>query len=199
MEVARQTVGKGTYTIYFDELVQAGTHSDYIDVAGEMVWDEQAQAYQYTITVTWQPNLGAPVIHLGEVGVRLPLDYSYQLGSAASFADNLSTGEPNEVLDSSGAYLLSWEFPPPCPSVSESNPVQTQKFYIAGEGDPESDYAWTVANRSDIGSVGEITGTLYEITATATRPEDGEITARIVANVMLDEETTYIITWQVLN
>ncbi len=199
MEVAIQTVEKGTYTVYFGELVQSGVHSDYLSVAGEVVWAEEAQAYQYTITVTWQPNLGAPVIHLGEVGVRLPPGYSYQTGSAAGFVDNLATGEPSEVLDSFGAYLLSWEFDPPYPSVSESNPVQTQMFYIAGEGDLEGDYTWVVANSGDIGAVGEITGTLYQITATATRPQDGETTARIVASVMLEEETTYIVTWQVLN
>jgi len=199
MEVTRQTVEEGAYTLYFGELVEAGIHSDYLSVDGEIVWHETAQAYRYTITVTWQSNLGAPIIHLEEVGARLPSGYSYQAGSAAGFAENLATGEPNEVLDSFGAVLLSWEFDPPYPSVSESDPVQTQVFYIAGEGSPEGDYTWAVASRGDIGLVGEITGTLYRIAAAATRPGDGETTTRVVASVMLTEETTYIVAWQVSN
>jgi len=47
--------------------------------------------------------------------------------------------------------------------------------------------------------VGEITGTSYRITATATRPEDGETTARIVAEAMIEGGTTYIFSWQILN
>jgi len=132
MEVAIQTEEKETYTLYFGEVVQAGQHSDYLSVNGTMVWDEEAEAYKYTITVNWEE--GAPTIHLTEVGVRLPLGYGYQPDSAAIFANNLSIAEPEEVLDSYGAYLLSWQFESPYPSVSGSNPKQTQTFYIAGEG-----------------------------------------------------------------
>ena len=197
MEVTVQTEGKGTYTLYLGELVQAGGHSDYLDVDGEIVWDEEAGAYKYIITVTWQPLPGAPVVHLEEVGARLPLGYSYQSESAADFADNLSTNEPDETLDALGAYLLNWELELPYPSVSEANPVQTQTFYITGEGSQEGHYAWVVANRDDVGAVGEITGASYKITATATRPGDGRTTAKIVAEVMI-AETTYIVSWQIL-
>jgi len=197
MEVTVQTEGKGTYTLYLGELVQTGGHSDYLDVDGEIVWDEEAGAYKYIITVTWQPLPGAPVIHLEEVGARLPLGYSYQSESAADFADNLSTNEPDETLDALGAYLLNWELELPYPSVSEANPVQTQTFYITGEGSQEGHYAWVVANRDDVGAVGEITGASYKITATATRPGDGRTTAKIVAEVMI-AETTYIVSWQIL-
>lgn len=195
--VAIQTEDNGIYSLYFGELVQAGQHSDYISVDGEMVWDEQAEAYKYTITVTWQG--GTPIIHLEEIGARLPPGYSYQAASAAGFAGNFSTGEPDEVLDSFGAYMLSWEFESPYPSVSETNPVQTQMFYIIGEGSQQGDYTWVVANRVDVGSVGEITGTFYKITATATRPENGEVTAEIMADVLIDGETTYISLWQISN
>lgn len=198
MGVAIQTENDGISTLYFGELVPAGQHSDYLSVDGEMVWDEQAGAYQYTISVTWQPHAETPVIHLEEVGVRLPLGYSYQSGSAASFAGNLSIDEPTVIVDGHGAYMLNWELGSPYPSVSEDDPVKTQTFYTTGEGSQEGDYTWVVANREDIGAVGEITGTLYRITATATHPENGEITAKIVADVMLEEETTHVIAWQVL-
>jgi hypothetical protein len=197
MQVAIQTEEKGTYTLYFGELIQPGEHNDYLDVDGEMIWDEEAEAYKYTITVIWQPESGVPVIHLRGIGARLPIGYSYQSGSAAGFVDNLSADEPDETVDSVGAYLLDWEFGTPEPSVSQSNPVQTQTFYITGEGSQEGDYVWVLASREDIGAIGEITGTSYGITATATRPGDGKTTAKIVADVMI-AETTYILSWQIL-
>ncbi len=200
MEVTMQTEEKGAYTLYLGELIQPGEHNDYLDVDGEMVWDEEAQAYKYIVTVTWQPEPGASTIHLVEVGARIPVGYSYQTGSTAGFAENLSTDEPDELIDALGAYLLNWELELPLPSVSEENPVQTQTFYITGEGSEEGHYAWVVANRDDIGAVGEITGASYRITATATRPESGETTAKIVAEAMIEDGgTIYILSWQISN
>jgi hypothetical protein len=199
MMVLIQTEEKGTYTLYLGELIEPGEHSDYLEVDGEIVWDEEAEAYKYTITVTWQPDSGTPVIHLEEIGARLPLDYSYQPWSAASFEENLSTDEPDETLDALGAYLLNWELGPPSPSVSENETVQTQIFYITGEGSQNGNYAWAVANRDDIGAAGEITGTSYKITTTAKRPENGETTAKIVADVMIEEGTAHILAWQISN
>jgi len=197
MEVAIQTEEKGIYTLYLGELILPGEHFDYLDVDGEMVWDGGAEAYEYTITVEWQPNEGYPVIHLEGVGARLPIGYSYQPGSAASFVDNLATDEPDETLDGIGAYLLNWDLDPPYSSVSENYTVETQVFYINGEGSQEGEYAWVLANRDDIGAVSEITGTSYKITATATRPGDGRTTAKIMADTIRGE-MTYIISWQVL-
>ena len=199
MAVFTQTEEKGTYTLYLGELIEPGEHSDYLEVDGEIVWDEEAEAYKYTVTVTWQPDSGTPVIHLEEIGARLPLDYSYQPGSAASFEENLSTDEPDETLDALGTYLLNWELGPPSPSVSENETVQTQIFYITGEGSQNGNYAWAVANRDDIGAAGEITGTSYKITTTAKRPENGETTAKIVADVMIEEGTAHILAWQISN
>lgn len=197
MEVALQSEELGTYTLYFGELIQTDGHINYLSVEGEMVWDGIAGAYKYTITIIWQPESGIPVIHLEEVGARIPLGYGYQSWSAASFAENLSTNEPDEVVDGAGAYMLNWMLESPYPSVSEDDPVQTQTFYITGEGSQEGDYAWVVANREDIGAVGEVSGTFYRITATATRYGDGETTAEIVADAVLADGTADIISWQV--
>jgi len=199
MEVTMQTEEKGIYTLYLGELVEPGEHNDYLDVAGEIVWDEEAEAYKYTITITWQAGGGDPVIHLGAIGVRLPIGYSYQSGSAALFVDNPSTDEPDETVDTLGAYLLNWELEEPKPSVSKNDPVETQTFYITGEGDLEGYYAWVVANREDIGAVSEITGSIYRITATAKRSGDDATTARIVADVIPGEATIYILSWQIAN
>ncbi|UCG10729.1 MAG: hypothetical protein JSW30_02575 [Dehalococcoidia bacterium] len=193
--VAIQTEDKGDYTFYLGEFISPGEHNEYLSVDGEITWDDEEGAYKYVITVVWEPDSGIPVIHLEEVGLRLPLGYSYQSGSAAGFAGNLSTDEPDETLDTLGAYLFNWELGTPAPSVSEGEPVKTQTFYITGSGDLEGDYTWVVADREDIGAVGEITGTSYRITATAIRPGDGKITARIVAEVMISEVTTYITSW----
>jgi len=199
MQVNIQTVDKGTYTVYFGELIEAGEHLDYLDVAGNITWDAGADAYKYTITITWQPNPGPPTIHLGEVGARIPVGYTYQTESAAAFAENLSTDEPDETLDSQGAYLLNWNLGTPAPSISEGQPVQTQIFYLDGEGSQEGYYAWVVADREDIGAVGEITGTSYRITATAICPETNETTAKIVAEAMIGDGETYITSWQINN
>ena len=198
MAVGMQTEEKGTYTLYLGEMIQPGEHDEYLDIDAEIVWDDDAEAYKYTVTVTWLPNPGAPVIHLTEVGARLPPGYSYETGSAALFAENLSTDEPDETVDGVGAYLLNWEFDTPLPSVSESEPVKTQTFYITGEGSQEGHYAWVVASRTDIGAVGEITGTSYRITTAASHPGSGETAARIVADVMISEGTIYILSWQIL-
>jgi len=195
MQVAIQTEEKGTYTLYLGELIQPGEHSDYLDVDGDMV-EEEPGVYKYTITVTLQHE---STIHLVEVGARIPVGYSYQSGSANSFAENLSTNddELTQTLDTSGAWLLNWDLSSSNPGVSQENPVQTQTFYITGEGSQEGHYGWVAANRQDVGLVGEITGTSYKITAMATRPGDGRTTAKIVADVMIGEGMTYIISWQV--
>ena len=199
MQVNLQTVDKGVYTVYLGELIEPGGHSEYLDVSGNITWDPGADAYKYTITVTWIPNPGPPTIHLGEVGARIPVGYTYQAGSAADFAENLSTDEPEETLDGQDAYLLNWDLGTPAPYVSGAQPVQTQIFYIDGTGNLEDYYSWVVADREDIGAVGEITGTAYRITARALCPETGETTATIVAEIMIGGGVTHITSWQIRN
>lgn len=199
MQVNIQTVDSGNYTLYLGEFIEPGAHSDYLDVTGNMTWDSGENAYKYTITITWQPNPGPPTIHLEGVGARIPIGYSYLDESAADFTENLSTGDPDEILDAQGAYLLNWVLSPPYPSVSASAPVQTQIFYITGAGEQEGHYAWVVASREDVGAVGEITGTSYEITATAIHPESNKTTAKIIAKAMIGGGNTHIISWQIHN
>lgn len=195
MEVAIQTEDKGAYTVYFGELVRAGSGSQDLSTSGEI--EPDGEAYKFTITVAREG--GSTVIHMTEVGARLPVNYSYQPDSAEGFANNLSRAEPDKVQDASGAWMLNWEFETPYPEVSVSEPVKTQTFYITGEGSQGDHYTWVVANRADIGEVGEITGELYIIRSTATQLQDGGITAEIVADVLIDGEVARIISWQVSN
>ncbi len=199
MSVSIQTENKGTYTLYFGELIETGVHNEYLDIQGQIVWDDTVGLYKYTITVTWLPNEGEPVIHLDSIGARLPLNYSYVEGSAADFGNNLSEDEPEIVLDSLGVEMVNWDFGTPMPSVSEHDPSATQTFYITGTDEQQGEYTWVVANRTDVGAVGEFTGGLYRITAVARRLEDNRAIARIVADVLINTEDTFIISWQTVN
>ncbi|MBA7708670.1 hypothetical protein ES703_117573 [subsurface metagenome] len=199
MQVAMQTEDKGPFTLaYYGEILGVhGTHFEYISIIGEIMWDEVAEAYKYTITVARQPETSGN-IKLEEVGARLPVGYEYVLDSAANFEENLSMDEPEDTLDQAGAHMLGWIFDEPRPELTEADPVATQIFYINGAGELRGDYCWVVAERSDVGVVGEVTGTLYRITATATRPGDGEITAKVIADAIHEDETgdIRIIFWQ---
>ncbi len=199
MQVDIQTIDKGTYTLYFGEFIDPGEHSDYLDVAANMSWDAGADAYKYTINVTWRADPGTPPIRLEEVGTRIPVGYTYRAGSAADFTENLSTDEPDETLDSQGAYLLNWVLGSPKPYISENETQKTQIFYITGSGGQDWYYAWVVANRDDVGAVGEINGTYYEITANATHPETNRTTAKITIDAILGGGNTHIISWRINN
>lgn len=203
MAVGIQTENLGIFTWYLGELIAiTDEHVEWLDVSGNIT-DLGGNVYQYTITVTWQTSAGEsgePPIKLAEIGARLPVGYSYQAGSAASFPGNLSLGEPTSPIqtDPYGAYLPNWVFGTPRPQVSATQPTRSQSFYITGTESLEDEYVWVVAEREDIGQVGEITGTRYKITATATRPEDGRTTAEIVADVIIkDDGKTNIVSWQI--
>ena len=199
MSVSIQTENKGEFTLYFGELIQPGVHNDYLDIASSVIWDEGVSAYKFTITTTWQPNEGEPVIHLEAIGTRLTPGYEYVDSSAALFAANLSQDEPDIILDSVGAQMVNWEFGTPAPKVSQTDPVATQTFYITGIGPQEGYYSWIVANRTDVGEVGEFSGTLYRITAIA-RQADNRAVARIAADALIDPlGEVYIIAWQTVN
>ena len=199
MEVSMSTDNQGTFTLCWGELVgvKPGVHVDWVDVDTEMVWDEVEAAYKYTITVTYQEVQGQGR-KLIEVGARIPVGYSYVPGSVLDFPDNLSTEDPPSDIDTDahGAYMLKWTLPKIV--ISDEYPEKTQAFYITGTGDTAGEYAWVAALSQDVGVVGEITGTRYKITAVATRPEDGRITARIVADVVIrDDGTMFIVSWQI--
>ncbi len=188
MQVTMTTVSKGTYTLIAGEWVPPNGHSDWLVVSSTMVWD--AGAYKYTITVTYQGEGQGKVT---EVGARLPIGYDYQAGSAALFGSNLSTAAPSNELDGDGAHLLTWTF-----GQITLSPTRTQIFYATGSGELSGDYAWAVLTRTDVGEVGELTGAFYIITATATRPQDGAVTAKVEANVMKSGSNVYITSWRIL-
>ena len=204
VEILAEDMGPYTLAYYGIILdVSPSEHYDWLTVEGQIEWDGEAEAYKYTITATRLEGYvgGCTLI---EVGARLPVGYSYDPGSAAG----MSPLEPEPIeQDVAGAYMIPWKFdsnpvtPPytPEPELTPEEPVAIQTFYITGEGDLVGDYTWVKASRSDIGAVGEVTGMLHRITATATRPGDGKIMATVKADVIWDEGTgeTRIILWQI--
>ncbi|MBI2829986.1 MAG: hypothetical protein HYX81_02375 [Chloroflexi bacterium] len=198
MNVTTQVESLGYYTLALDQLMQGNVHNPYLTVSGDIVWDATANAYLVTITVTYEPGGGEPIIHLEEIGARLPRDYAYQDGSEALFSDNLALEEPDKIVDSRGQLMVKWEFEEPRPSVSQNNPTRTQKFYITGGGNQHGNYRWVVAAREDIGLVGDISGNLYRITATAIPSGSSRASGKIVADALINGSTVYIVQWQVV-
>lgn len=197
MEVTIETVDMGEYALgLYDKVVEVeGAHNDYVVI--ESVIEGVGPVYQCTITVTRKESV-TKSIKLNEVGLRLPPGYAYQLGSAALpwSPPNLSEEEPDDTLDwTEEAHMLTWNELDAM--LKTDNPVVTQYFNVTGVGEPGGYYAWVVTNESDIGTVGEHTGKLYIITATATRPGDGEVTGRVVAEAILDQTAEiYVILWK---
>ncbi|MFC2011441.1 hypothetical protein ACFLUR_04040 [Chloroflexota bacterium] len=202
MAVGIETENKGTFTLYLGELIESSppqVNIHWIDVIGSIT-ELGGDVYQYTITVTWQPE-AAQVVYLEEVGARLPVGYSYQAGSAALYTENLSTSDPtsNEV-DQYGAYMPTWDLGSPAPGVSSDNTTAYQIFNITGTGSTSGHYACVEGQPNSVGPVGEIKGTRYRITATATRSGDGRTTAEIVSDIMIgDDETIDMNSWQITN
>jgi len=190
MNVSMVTTSLGEYTLVFGTLVPTSGHSDYLRVEGSIAWDASANAYKYIITVTKQNT--PSTVFINRIGACLPVGYGYVADSADSFSVNLSREEPEIIEDTNGADLLNWEF-----NNTRVNPVKTQSFYITGSGDLEGDYTWVVANRNDVGEVGEVTGSLYSVTATATEAGTGSVTAIIDAKIMIINGAAEVISWQI--
>ncbi|MDP3878931.1 MAG: hypothetical protein Q8Q07_01320, partial [Dehalococcoidales bacterium] len=72
MTVDIEAENTGYYTLIFGELIEPGEHNEFVDVTGELVWDDGAGDYRYTITITLQHD---STVHLNEIGVRLPDGY----------------------------------------------------------------------------------------------------------------------------
>ncbi len=197
MPVVIETVDKGTYTLYFGEMIAyEGSHIDWMTVTGNITPTEISGQYVYTVTVTRQPACVGNK-KLTEVGARLPVGYSYVAGSSAN-ASNLSIDDPTMPIatDISGAYLPTWTLPNV--AISAGSPVKTQSFLITGSGSQSGEYAWVKALSSDIGTIGEVSGTLYRITGTARRPTDNQTTAEIFTDVLIRSDgTVTVLSWKI--
>ncbi|MFC1920472.1 hypothetical protein ACFLYQ_01960 [Chloroflexota bacterium] len=196
MTVSMETGDGEEYTVVLGDVLEPGQHSDYIAITGNATWDDTAGAYKYVITVTSQHQ---STIHITDVGARLPPGYSYQEESAAISPENLSNEEPDITTDSVEAFLLNWEMAYPLPLVDPENPVETQTFYLSGNGSLEGEYAWLISNRGDIGGVGEITGVRYFIISEAAGETDDIVSARLEVDTIISGGVVYILSWQINN
>jgi len=198
MSVSILTEDMGTYTLYLDELIspEPGTHTDWLNVSGNITLVGGSTS-NYTISVN-RGEEASGNIKLVEIGAVLPLGYTYVTDSVDLFPENMSADNPTSTGNTSGgAQWLKWLWNPGQGPLITGN--HTQGFYIDGTGSTSGTYCWVVAQSSAIGTVGEITGTLYKITSIATRPVDGKTTATIVADVIIVGGQAYVISWQILN
>ena len=199
MAVGMEKLDLGTFTLYAGELSGGvGTNYDRLSVDGgaEVVGEDII----YTITLTRLEDFNTE-IKLNEVGASLPPGYEYVPGSAGG---DLSSYDPSSSgTTPSGAQWVKWEWPQEepwgdRPEIPKGEGVTvTHSFHITGTDSLEGDYAWAWSQTGAIGLVGEITGALYNITATATRPEDGRTTARIEAGIMIVGGDIEVLSWQI--
>jgi hypothetical protein len=200
MNVTMQTVydpdvNKGIYVLYRGDLVEATVHSDYVLMAsGNITWDAGANAYKYIIYVTKTVEAGQ--VKLEDVGALLPLGYSYKPNSAALFFENLSLEEPtNSTFSLAQMVDWTWEDEPEGLQITGTH-THTQTFYITGTGDLENYYAWAQANRNDVATVGEFTGKVYQITATASTGPN--VVSSVSALVMKTTTTVRLLYWKII-
>ena len=195
MAVGIETQNKGTRTLIltgWSPLSPGQTHPDYVGISKAVTWNGTAQAYNYTVTLTWNVQSGSPVVRVEELGIRIPAGFSYKSSPAPS---GMSTSAP--AIDG-GIFTWSWSGSGR-PTLAQNPGTLTQTFYITGSGDTGGSYAWIETGRADIGTVGEMTGTLYKITATAERPEGGRTMAEILVDMLMMGGTPYIVSWQITN
>ncbi|MFC2035967.1 hypothetical protein ACFLUJ_07615 [Chloroflexota bacterium] len=204
MEVGIQKEDLGTFTMYLGELTVPNAQYWKLNVSGNISWVEDNR-YKYVITVTSTAN---QTIYLEEVGARIPIGYNYEDNSTTR-SDNVTVPNPpppyNPVItqDEQEAKLLNWTWKNwhsnLRPNFANAGDVYTQTFYVTGTGSVGGAHAWVEGDPAIIGVVGEITGTRYRITATATRPENGRTTAEITAGIIVSEGTSTIMSWQISN
>lgn len=211
MNVEVVTNEEGTYTLYAGEFITLSNCAERIQIQSQIEDEPPAgdDIYKYTITV--QANEGSQGVCGGhimliELGTLLPAGYTYVGGSSVLYAgdDQLSINDPQEIWDGdSGAWILKWEWGGAGWQFTGEDPnapiTKYQRFRITGTESLEGYYSWIEAKRQNIGEVGEITGTVYTITATAS--QDGKNTARVTAEVLRKGvEHPYdieVVSWQV--
>lgn len=175
-------------TLYGIVIGSPGTHSDSMEVHGEMAYDEGLGAYLYTVTVI---NKVDSVIHLSEILVSLPQDFEYIAGSTGG---DFTTADPEIRGEPATGITLVWDFGSPRPAIEGAPDPEhgvyttaSHTFQLSGPPDYSGDdgYVWVVATRQDIGCVGEANA--YKITAKA---KDGDTTVITVkAGVLRDNVT----------
>lgn len=198
MGVDIRTEDMGTYILYLDGLFEpeSSVHSDWVTIEGNIVLVGGTTS-NYTTTIA-REEVAVGNIRLTEVGAVLPMGYTYIADSAASFPENLSVDNPTSSGNTSGgARWLKWLWGPGQGPLITTN--HTQAFQIDGTGSTDGAYTWLVSQSGDVGTVGEITGSLYRITSTATRPEDGKVAAEIRADVIIQGEAVHIFSWEISN
>lgn len=196
MTVSISTVDLGYYMLYLGSL-DPSVHTEWLDVSTSVV-PGTGNTANYSITITRYPEENPKNMRFLEVGSVLPLGYSYVPGSAASFPENLSTANPSSSgYTPLGTQWVRWLWNSgQGPRITGNH---TQQFVIAGAGSSSMTYSWINVQSQDVSMVGEISGNRYQITSTARRPHDGKVTSRVMADVIIDGQTTFVLSWKITN
>ncbi|MDO8577912.1 MAG: hypothetical protein Q7R50_01890 [Dehalococcoidales bacterium] len=199
------TVNMSTYnasgfsTLYINNMVSGG-HSEWYQV-NTNITAVGGNTYNVTITITADADAW-PNKNLSEMGAVLPLGYTYVNNSTSvNPSDNITPDNPTSTgYDSHGSCWVKWTWQQggSQPSIVR-NMVYTEKFQITGTGATGGLYAWIDGGSRDIGVVGQITGALTTINATAIRTRDGKIIARIYCQALAGSSGVYILSWRVTN
>ncbi len=198
MAVNIQTVlGEDLITVYINNLREAGEHAGAYHVSSNIT-PAGGATYNYTITVTTDADAKNNA-KFQELGAMLPPGYTYVANSASvNPAGNISSSNPTSTGYDGGSQWLKWLWGGNGPTIAP-NMTYTEKFQITGTGSISGYYAWIIGNSEDIGVVGQITGILTTINATARRPQDGKTTARINAQAIVGSGGVYILSWRISN
>ncbi|MBI2854710.1 MAG: hypothetical protein HYX87_07315 [Chloroflexi bacterium] len=164
-------------------------HSDWLQITKEVNYDNTAQNYIYTLTLT---NRTTSVIKIEQVVVSLPPGLDYVAGPVGG---SLTTDDPVISGVPQAGITLTWAFENPGISIEPGpNPkkglfnFKSITFRIRGTANPEGIYALSgiagfvavTAIRQDVGTVSDLFA--YKITSTA-RNAQGSTQAIITAGI----------------
>jgi hypothetical protein len=193
------TKGSEVYTLFLDGLA-TGVHVNWTTTSSTLT-RVSGNTFLYTITIYVASNVNNK--SLDEFGAVLPSGYIYEQGSAADYPTNLSkqgnpayNDPPYTGNNTVGAQWIKWAWSNHQPGVT-GNTTYTQKFRIIGTGPTGGCYSWAHGGSQDIGLVGEATGAMSTIIATARRPQDGKITGKVTATAIVSGSNVYLFTWQI--
>jgi hypothetical protein len=195
MTVDISTLDMGFYMLYLGSL-EPSVHTEWVDVSSSVV-PSGVNTANYTITITRNPEQNPKQMSLLEVGAVLPLGYHY-VPDSADVPGNLSLLNPSSNGTTPiGTEYVRWLWNSGNKPRITAN--HTQQFVITGQGSTSLTYSWINVQSQDISMVGEISGNRYQITATAKRPQNGKVTSRVMADVIIDGQATFILSWKVSN
>ncbi len=146
-------------TLYGEELVVEGDHSDWLIIVKTITYD--AGIYDYTLSLT---NNGAGNIKIEKIVLDFPPDIEYVDGSTGG--DLTDDNDLTVNGNSNTGITLIWDISVPHPTIAETATAD-HTFQLSGPPDVEGieGHGFIQATREDVGTVWD--GDLYPYSITA--------------------------------